>query len=560
MPTPHETYANRFGLRPVALARHGMVASANPLATQAGVRMLARGGNAVDAIVAAAAAIGVVEPYMSGLAGCGVLLLTRPGHRPLALNFLGRAPSGATPERLDGQNRTSGALAVAVPGNLAGWARVLADHGTLRLAEVLQPAIELCEGGFPMTLFDQQMFDEHPAHLDAEARRVYLHDGKRPALGARVVQPDLAATFRKIAHQGIGVVYDGEVGEAIVRDLQAAGSSMTREDLATYPGRLAWTEALTTTYRGVEVFTAPPPSSGIQVLETLNGMAGWDVGRMEHLGSDHLATIAEAARAARVDTDRYVADPDFVEVPVERLLGPDHTEELRSAMRARLSPEHEPVAVAGGSQGGPDKASAIETAGSPGGAASTTHLAACDRSGLAVNITHSLGNGFGSGIVARGTGVALNNALHWTSTDPAHPNRVEPGKRHEWPVAPVHLVREGRFWATVGTPGSYGILVTTVQVLANLIDFGLNVQDAIGAPRFRWLDEAIDPLPAETLRMESRVPESTRQALAARGYRLDMLGAWSMRVGGVQAVMADPGTGWLMGGADPRRNGYAIGW
>jgi gamma-glutamyltranspeptidase/glutathione hydrolase len=550
MSTPHETYATRFGLRPVALGRQGMVASANPLATQAGVRMLARGGNAVDAIVATAAAIGVVEPYMSGLAGCGVLLLTRPGHRPRALNFLGRAPSGATREKLAGKNRTSGALSVAVPGNLAGWARVHADHGTLPLADVLQPAIELCEGGFPMSLFDKQMFDEHPTHLDAEARRVYLHDGKTPAVGAKVVQPDLAGTFRKIAAQGIGVVYEGEVGEAIVRDLQAGGSGMTRADLAAYPGRLAWRDPLVTTYRGVEVFTTPPPSSGIQVLETLNGMAGWDVGRMEHLGPDHIATIAEASRAARLDTDRYVADPDVVEVPVARLLGSPHTEELRAAMRARLAPPRRPVAVAGGSG----------AAGSAASTASTTHLAACDASGMAVNITHSLGNGFGSGIVVRGTGVALNNALHWTSTEGAHPNRVEPGKRHEWPVAPVHLFRDGRFWATVGTPGSYGILVTTVQVLSNLIDFGLNVQDAIGAPRFRWLDEAIDPLPAETMRIESRVPEATRQALAARGYGLEMLGAWSMRVGGVHAVMADPTTGWLMGGADPRRNGYAMGW
>ncbi|HSE96595.1 MAG TPA: gamma-glutamyltransferase, partial [Methylomirabilota bacterium] len=192
--------------------------------------------------------------------------------------------------------------------------------------------------------------------------------------------------------------------------------------------------------------------------------------------------------------------------------------------------------------------------------ASTTHLAACDASGLAVNITHSLGGFFGSGVVVRGTGIALNNALHWTSTTPGHPNLVAPGKKHEWPVAPLQLFRDGRFWATVGTPGSYGILVTTVQVLSHLVDFGLNVQDAIAAPRFRWADEAVDPLPAETLRVESRVPEATRRALAERGYTLDLLGAWSMRVGGVQATVRDPATGWLLGGADPRRNGYAVGW
>jgi gamma-glutamyltranspeptidase/glutathione hydrolase len=542
-PTPHETYATRFSFRPVALGRRGMVATANPLATLAGLRMLARGGNAVDALVAAAAAIGVAEPYMSGLAGCGVLVLTRPGHRPQVLNFLGRAPSGATRDRLHGANHTGGPLAVAVPGNLAGWARVLSDHGTLSLGDVLEPAIELAEAGPPLTGFDRQMFDEHLTHLDAETVRTYLHDGRTPAVGVPLRQPNLAASFRRIGREGIQVVYGGAFGDGIVK---ALGGVMNLRDLETYPDRLRWDEPLTVTYRGVEVFAPKPPSSGIQVLQTLNGMAGWEVGTLPHLGPDHIATIAEAARAARLDTHRHVGDPDVVDVPVERLLGAARTEALRGEMRARLESRRQAVAMAGGS--GTDSG------------ASTTHLAAMDASGLAVNVTQSLGNGFGSGIVVPGTGICLNNALHWTSTEASHPNVVEPGKRHEWPVAPVQLFRGGQLWGTVGTPGSYGILVTTVQVLANLIDFGLNVQDAIGAPRFRWLDEAIDKLPADTMRIESRVPEATRRALAARGYGLEVMGPWSMRVGGVQAILRDAATGWLMGGADPRRNGYAMGW
>src|SRR5215470_1809551 len=541
-PAPHETYATRFGLRPVALGRRGMVATANPLATLAGLKILARGGNAVDALVAAAAAIGVAEPYMSGLAGCGVLVLTRPGHRPKVLNFLGRAPSGTSRERMHGANHTSGPLSVAVPGNLAGWARVLADHGTLSLADVLEPAAELAESGPPLTPFDRQMFDEHLTHLDAEATGTYLHGGRTPAIGAPLAQPNLAASFRRIGREGIQVVYGGQFGDGIVA---ALGGVMSRRDLETYPERLRWDDPISTTYRDVEVFTAPPPSSGSQVLQTLNGMGGWNVGSLPHLGPDHLAIIAEAARATRVDTHRHIGDPDVVEVPIDRLLSTARTEAIRAEMRARLDASRHPVAVAGGS-------------GDSG--ASTTHLAAMDASGLAVNVTQSLGNGFGSGIVVPGTGICLNNALHWTSTDPGHPNVVEPGKRHEWPVAPVHLFRGGKLWGTVGTPGSYGILVTTVQVLANLIDFGLNVQDAIAAPRFRWLDEAIDPLPAEKLRIESRVPEATRRTLAARGYAMEVMGPSSMRVGGVQAILRDVTSGWLMGGADPRRNGYAMGW
>jgi gamma-glutamyltranspeptidase/glutathione hydrolase len=541
----HESYAGRWGLRPMALGRTGMVATANPLASQAGVKMLARGGNAVDAVVAAAAAIGVVEPYMSGLAGCGVLVLSPPAGQPRVLNFLGRAPSGGTAARLAGGAQDQGPRSVAVPGNLAGWARVLADHGTVSLAEALQPAIELAEGGFPMTVFDRIMFDEHHARLDEAGRRAYLHEGKPPAVGAKMAQPDLANTFRKIARDGIGVLYDGELGEGLLRDVGEGGAQMTREDLRSYPGRLAWADALTTRYRGIDVYTAAPPSSAIQILLTLNGMGGWDLGAMPHLGPDHLAVIAEAARAARVLTDRHVGDPDRVSVPVADLLSAGRVESLRAEMRGRLGARTAPV----------------PTGAAAGGAgASTTHLAACDRSGLAVNITHSLGGGFGSGVVVKGTGVALNNALHWTSLRPGHPNLVEPGKRHEWPVAPIHLHRDGRFWATVGTPGSYGILVTTIQVLSNLIDFGLTLQDSVGAPRFRWADEPADPMPPERLIVEARVPAGTRSALAARGYGLDMLGDWSMRVGGVQAVMRDEATGWLSGAADPRRNGYAIGW
>ena len=542
-PAPHETHATRFSFRPVALGRRGMVATANPLATLAGLRMLARGGNAVDALVAAAAAIGVAEPYMSGLAGCGVLVLTRPGHRPKVLNFLGRAPSGTSREKLHGANHTSGPLSVAVPGNLAGWARVLADHGTLPLGDVLEPAAELAEAGPPLTPFDRQMFDEHLTYLDAETTRTYLHGGRTPAVGAPVAQPNLAASFRRIGRDGIQVVYGGPFGDGIVA---ALGGVMTRRDLEGYPDRLKWDDPITTTYRDVEVFAPAPPSSGSQVIQTLNGMAGWNVGSFEHLGPDHLTVIAEAARVARLDTHRHIGDPDVVAVPIERLLSSARTEEIRAEMRARLDAPRRPVALAGGSDAG--------------SGASTTHLAAMDSSGLAVNVTQSLGNGFGSGIVVPGTGICLNNALHWTATDPDHPNVVQPGKRHEWPVAPVQLFRGGKLWGTVGTPGSYGILVTTVQVLANLIDFGLNVQDAIGAPRFRWLDEAIDPLPAERLRIESRVPEATRRALAGRGYALEVMGPWSMRVGGVQAILRDQATGWLMGGADPRRNGYAMGW
>ncbi|HEV2281329.1 MAG TPA: gamma-glutamyltransferase [bacterium] len=553
----HTTYATRFGLRPVVYGQRGVVATANPLATMAGVRMLAQGGNAVDAVVAAAASLGVAEPYMSGLAGCGTLMLTRPGHAPKALVFLGRAPAAAAPERFAGGLPDTGYEGPAVPGNLAGWARVLAEHGTMPLARVLEPAIEYAERGIPFTPFDEMMFRESGGRLTQEGVATYLHGGNVPRPGALLVQADLAATLRRIGAEGAGYLYAGPLGQAIGRLMQERGGLLAEQDLRDYPESLHWADPISLTYRGVTVFAPPPPTSAVQVLETLGILNGFDLGRTEHLGPEHVGLVADAARLARLDTDRYVGDPDAAGVPVARVLSVEHLEGLRGQIDARAWSD-----AAGGASLA--RAAGPGVAGGPaadsGGSRSTTHLAAADASGLAVNITQSLGHGFGCGVVVPGTGVCLNNAMHWFNNRPGHPNQVAPGKRHEWPIAPVHLFRDGRFWSTVGTPGSYGILVTTVQVLVNLIDFGLNIQDAIAAPRFRWIDDVADPLPARALRVESRMPAATRGAFAGRGYDVDLLGPWSMRVGGVQGVQSDPETGWLAGAADPRRNGYAVAW
>jgi gamma-glutamyltranspeptidase/glutathione hydrolase len=438
-----------------------------------------------------------------------------------------------------------------VPGNLAAWARVLAEHGTMPLARVLEPAIEYAERGIPFTPFDEMMFRESAPRLTQEGVATYLHGGAVPRPGTLLVQSDLAATFRRIGADGPGYLYEGPLGQAIGRLMRERGGLVSEQDLRDYPESLHWADPISIRYRGVTVYAPPPPTSAVQVLETLGLLNGFDLAGTEHLGPEHVGVVAEAARLARLDTDRYVGDPDAVAVPLDRLLSASHLD----AVRSQLDPQAWTNAGRHGAAASPRRA-----AGPDGGTRSTTHLAAADASGLAVNITQSLGHGFGCGVVVPGTGVCLNNAMHWFTSRAGHPNQVAPGKRHEWPIAPVHLFRDGAFWSTVGTPGSYGILVTTVQVLVNLIDFGLNLQDAIGAPRFRWIDDVADPLPARALRIESRMPEATRAAFAGRGYGVDTLGPWSMRVGGVQAVQIDSHSGWLAGAADPRRNGYAVAW
>jgi gamma-glutamyltranspeptidase/glutathione hydrolase len=541
----HETYATRFGLRPIAYGRRGMVAAANPLATLAGLRMFAAGGNAVDAAVAAAAALTVVEPYMSGVAGSGCLLLTPPNGTPMALMFRGCAPAAAELGRFDGRHPDRGYTAPSVPGNLAGWSRVLADYGTMSLAQVLDPAIEYAEQGVPFTVFDHAIFTESAGRLTPEGVENYIPDGRIPDVGAVFDQRHLAATLRSIASQGIGYLYDGPLGHQIDKLMREHGGLITISDLRAYPDRVRWVSPLQTVYRGVTVCVPPPPTSAVQLLETLNVLSDFDMTSGPHLGPDYVMLIAEAARAARKDTDRHIADPDYASVPVQHLLSSHHTGALREEVKRKMAGPNPPPSRVPSSGAVP---------------ASTTHLAAVDGNGLAVNITQTLGHAFGSGVVVPGTGVCLNNGLHWFSYVEGHLNVIAPGKVSEGPVAPVHLFRNGDFWGAAGTPGSYGILVTTVQFLVNLIDYSLNLQDAIAAPRFRWADEVGDPLPPQKLRMESRIPQATRETLATRGYDIEVLGPWTMRVGGVQGVLRDTRTGWLSGGADPRRNGYAIGW
>src|SRR5438132_10737418 len=284
---PHETWATKFGLRPVVYGRRGMVATANPLATLAGVRMLAAGGNAVDAIVAAAAAIGVAEPYMSGLAGCGTLVLTPPGEAPRVLMFLGLAPGSATPDRFPAGPPDAGYVASAVPGNLAGWARVLSDYGKLSLSHVLEPAIELAERGVPFTPSDDQMFSESGSRLTPEGTATYYHHGHIPAVGSLLAQPDLARTFRRIAAEGVGYLYGGPLGRAIDRLMRDRGGLLTEGDLRAYPETLRWTSPIHTTYRGATVYAPPPPTSAVQVIEPLNILETLKVREAGHQSPAH---------------------------------------------------------------------------------------------------------------------------------------------------------------------------------------------------------------------------------------------------------------------------------
>jgi gamma-glutamyltranspeptidase/glutathione hydrolase len=459
----------------------------------------------------------------------------------------------------------------------------------LPLAQVLEPAIELADGGVPITVFDVERNLQAVARLTPhpDAARTYLHDGRPYQVGEVLRQPGLAETLRTIAQEGWMTFYEGRIGRTIDTWMAEHGGLIAEDDLRSYPATLQWEAPITAIYRGYELRTCPPPSSAVQVLQTLRVLEAFDLNEMEHLGPDYLALVAETIRLARMDAASHVADPRFVGVPLAWMLSDERVGELRAevirrleATRRRDRPGRTGRSARNGVRRRP--AGRIRRA-RPAPERSTTHLAAADGSGLAVNITQTLGSSYGSGVVIGRTGVAMNNGHHWCTLIPGDHKEIAPCKRRESPssplhalgireapvapthsfgidpIGPAHAARGGRLAFMIGTPGSYGIPHTTTQMIINLIDFGRNIQDAIAAPRFRWKDDVGDPLPPKVLLLEGRFPAAVQKALAARGYRLEIIEDWSVRVGGGQGIVFREDR-WLMGGADPRRNGYAMGW
>lgn len=538
--------------RPVAMGTRGMVASAHSLASLAGLRMLMDGGNAVDAAVATAAALNVVEPFMSGLGGIGIMLFhqARSGVTR-TLNFGGRTPYAAQPELFNEKTKQVGLLAPMVPGNLAGWLEALEKYGTMSREKVFTPAIEYAERGVPMTHFGYAVWQSNAAKLRQcpHAAATYLTGGEVPAPGEIVRQPDLARTFRKIVEQGRAVFYEGEIARAIADFCTAEGGLISLKDLRDY--QPVWQDVISTDYRGYTVCTAPPNSEGFQMLETLNILEAFDIASLRHNSAEYLHLLIEAVKIAATDRIAFAGDPDLFDVPIAGLLSKEFAAERRKLINLKKAN------VVAGERWVKDAPADAITAGKareyfPKG---TTHFCVVDGEGNAVSITQTLGGGFGCGRVVPGTGIALNNGINWMEIDPAcnTPNLVAGGKRAAWCLAPMQVFRDGQLRLAIGTPGSYGILHTTLQMFLNVIEFGANVQEAIEAPRVRVYG-------GTNVEAEERIPADVRDALTQKGHTIHLLPAWSPIVGGGHGIMVHPTSGALMGGADPRRDGYAVGW
>jgi gamma-glutamyltranspeptidase / glutathione hydrolase len=517
--------------RPTVRAANGIVASGHHLATAAGLAALRDGGSAVDAAIAAAAVCAVVLPQRTSIGGDVFALVYDARARTVtAYNGSGAAPAAVDATEFGRGFTDRGAKLATVPGCVATWSELLADHGRLGLDRALSAAIAYAAEGFPVSDALAAAIDQQGDRISADptAARAYIPRGRHPRAGELLQQPDLAASLRAIAANGADTFYRGELAERVAGGIAAMGGWVTADDLAAHITERR--EPIETTYRGLRVIGQPPVSQGHVLLEELAIADGLDLRSMGWGSVEQIHTMVEIKKLAFADRDAMAGDPRSVPFVVEELMDRAFVAQRRRAIGGRAAERVEPAVLP----------------------ANTTYLAVVDREGNAVSLIESVFSLFGSATMVPGTGILLNNRLSGFSLDPRSPNVLAPGKR------PVHtlntvMVLDGstpRF--VYGTPGAQAQVQTNFQLAVALIDHGLDVQEAIEAPR--WFHES-----GRALKIESRVSEQVRKGLAAKGHELQLLDDWAEVTGGAQAVAIDE-NGVFSAGADPRREGYAAGY
>ncbi|HEY3058844.1 MAG TPA: gamma-glutamyltransferase [Chloroflexota bacterium] len=503
--------------------------------------MLFDGGTAVDAAVAVGAALGVVEPFMSGIGGGGGCMLiyeaaTRTVH---VLDYLGPAPAAADPTAFSSIDEIDADVRSAtVPAVLAGWLAAHERFGRLTRAALFQPAIELAENGWPLSPWAAGIFGDYAGRLNRHGS-VYAIDGERLAPGAVVTQHQLASSYRLIGAAGGEVFYRGELARRLVASVRAAGGWLSEADLAGYAP--TWRTPLAIAYRDWVVHSAPPPSTGFQYLECLKMLEATDPTALAHNSAEYLHLLLETIKLASADRTRYAsAEPSVISA----LLSDQYAEQRRTLIDpARAAPsEGERYVVS---------QNAVR-AGTPRASEHTTHFEVADRWGNLVAVTQSNGAPFGCGFVDGGTGIVLNNFLYWNDLELASPNLLRAGQLgRDMPMAPCIVTRDGQLVLGIGTPGSYGILQTTLQMVLNRLDFGMHIQAAIEAPRVRAFE-------GTRVDVEGRLAPEVVSALRSRGHDVRVLAPWTWAVGGAHGIAVDPERRVLEGGADPRRDGQAV--
>ena len=563
--SPQEIYKKEQGYRPEVEVRgkEAMVSSMQPLATLAGARILMAGGNAVDAAVAVGAALNVTLPDNCQIGGDTVMLIywaetgefitvdayskvpSNPKLRDMleALPGVKGNPKAYTEEPRDPVPQTGfrprgdGVLVSMVPGTAAAWTRAMEKYGTKSLGEVFGPAIEYAEKGFSINTKLAGSFERSAKVMlqYPSSAKVFYPGGKPLKVGEILVQKDLGATFRKIAQNGFETFYKGEIAKAIVDYVQARGGVITEEDMANYD--VAWRKPYRSAYRGYDVVAAPPPTAAIHVLQQLNIVENYDLAEMGYHSADALHVLIEATKLAGADRRGMGGDPDFVDMPMEGLLSKPYAAKRKALidMDKAMVPNYD--------AGDP----------LPYESEDTTHFVVIDKWGNMVSATTTLGSGFGSKEVIEGTGILLQDRTWWLALGPPSPNIVAPNRRANIGHAPIMVLKDGKPYMAIGSPGGDTIRQTVFQGIVNVIDFGLNIQQAIEAARF-----TADPL-ENHVRIDPRISADVLAELQRRGHNITRQTPWSYQ-GVLQGFTIDPETGAIMGGYDPRWNSMAIGW
>lgn len=533
-------------------AENGMVAAASPLAAQAGIEILQAGGNAVDAAVAAAFAITVAEPIASGLGGEGFLVIyDAQADRAVSIDYRSTAPAASVEGIGDGRMPSTGWKSFVTPGTLAGLYMALEKYGTMTLAEVMAPAIKLAEEGFaiPETLAGVINDNYEKLMNDPAMAAVYLDDMLPPEPGYILKNPDVAAVMKKIAEQGPDVFYRGEIGQMIVDAVQANDGYVTMEDFENYRAILRWPAR--GSYRGYDIIAAGPPVGGATVVEALQIMESFDLPAMGYLDVESIHIRSEAIKLAYLDNRTHLSDPDFDYVPLYELLSKDYARErARRVNLERMTPRTELVP----GSFGVEKVAATGTEGPLYESPSTTHISVIDKDRNMVALTQTISSFFGAGVMPPGTGIVLNNEMANFSAIGAPVNSLEAGKRMKTQIAPTLVLRDGSPFLTIGTPGAGRIVTTVISLLSAIIDYNMSLQEAIEAPRFYVRDNT------DNFECEDRFPADVLAALEAMGYPIVQRGSYDLYFGGAQGALVDFERGLLVGGADPRRDGAAIGY
>ena len=544
---------NRSQARSVVVSTRGIVASEHPLASQAGAMVLAQGGHAVDAAVAANAVMGVVCPMMCGVGGDLFAIVCEHDGTLHGVNASGWAPARLTPQFLETQGASSmpqsGIHSITVPGAVAGWSLLLERFGRLPIARALEPAIALAGDGFPVAEITSEEWHNQTDFLrnDPEATRVFLPDGRPVAFGTIFRNADLAWTYREIAAGGSDGFYRGDVANRLIQGLARRGSTMAAHDLAEF--RAQWADPISTTYRGWEVFELPPNGAGIAALMMLNILESTSAkgfgpafaeryGAAGEISADALHIMIEAKKLAYADMLNHVADPVFSDVPVAALL----TKEFARERAALIDHRRAQPSVRPGS---------LKLAGnlaSEGG--DTTYLSVVDRDGNMVSLIQSNFASFGSGIVAEGTGFPLQNRGALFTLDRAHPNVLAPRKRPLHTIIPAFMCK-GSDRIAFGIMGGWNQSQAHAQFVTNIVDRGMNIQAALEAPRFTKLS-----FEGNDVTIERRFPADVQRDLSARGHELEVEGNFCSLMGGGQAVARMAGVNY--GASDPRKDGAAV--